>query len=117
MDTKKIKSTILDALSNSPSKFRGFLEAVANLLDLFRVIPRAFMVVYLLILVDVVDWFKELPDPNGAQSAFISVVFGSLAGIFGLYVGKNREQKKIIEEEEPPLTDRRPVEQIPPDDN
>jgi len=112
MDTKKIKSTILDALSNSPSKFRGFLEAVANLLDLFRVIPRAFMVVYLLILVDVVDWFKELPDPNGAQSAFISVVFGSLAGIFGLYVGGRRKQNKIIEEAPPDPVKVEPAEEV-----
>jgi len=116
MDTKKIKSTILDALVNSPKKFRGFLEAVANLLDLFRIIPRVLMAVYLIILWDVVQWFQALPDPNAPQSAFISVVFGSLAGIFGLYLGINRTQKKIIEEDDPPLIDRRPVEQIPPDD-
>lgn len=116
MNIEKTKSTILDALSNSPRRFRGFLEAVANLLDLFRVIPRSFMVVYLIILWDVVAWFKELPEPNGSQSAFISVVFGSLAGIFAIYVGGRRKQNKIIEEDDPPLTDRRPVEQIPPDD-
>lgn len=81
---------------------RRFLESLANLLDLFRVIPRVLMLLYCWILYNSTLWFQALEDPNGAQSAFISVVYGAAAGLFGLYVGKDRQTKKIIEEEAPP---------------
>jgi hypothetical protein len=32
-----------------------------------------------------------LPDPTGAQSAFVSVVMGVMTGVFGIWMG--HEQK------------------------
>jgi len=33
------------------------------------------------------EWFMALPDPTGAQSAFVSVVMGVMTGVFGIWMG------------------------------
>jgi len=33
------------------------------------------------------EWFMALPEPTGAQSAFVSVVMGVMTGVFGIWMG------------------------------
>ena len=62
---------------------------LAKTLDSWRIFPRAFITVYMFLLVYVVKWFIELPDPTLEQSGLISVVVGAGAAWFGLYTKTN----------------------------
>ena len=64
---------------------------LARTLDAWRVFPRAFIGVYIVILYQVVNWFMVLPEPNIAQSGLVSVVVGAGAAWFGLYVNYKGE--------------------------
>ena len=65
---------------------------VAQAIDSWRIIPRAFLAVYMYLLYYTTFWFMDLPDPNNAQAGFVSVIVGAGAAWFGLYVnsGKTR---------------------------
>jgi hypothetical protein len=54
--------------------------------DKLRIFPRAFISMYIYLLYEVTHWFMALPDPNNAQAGLVSVVVGSGAAWFGLYV-------------------------------
>ena len=51
-----------------------------------------FILAYFWLLYTASTWFMTLVDPISAQSAFISVVIGTGAAWFGLYVNSNASQ-------------------------
>lgn len=63
-------------------------------IDALRLIPRLLVVLYAVMTYNVTMWFMGIPDPNAAQSAFISIVWGASAGWFGLYVNSGRNWKE-----------------------
>lgn len=78
------------------NRFQVLLE-LAEAVDAWRIFPRAFITVYIVLLYQTVNWFMTLPDPNTAQAGLISVVVGAGAAWFGLYAntGSGRHIKKI----------------------
>lgn len=63
----------------------------------WRLFPRAFISMYIYLLYTVVHWFMALPDPNTQQAGLVSVLVGSGAAWFGLYVNSNSTKFESIE--------------------
>lgn len=59
---------------------------LARAVDAWRIFPRIFITVYMILLYYSVMWFMAHPDPSAPQSALISTIVGAGAGWFGLYV-------------------------------
>ena len=57
---------------------------IAQAVDSWRIIPRAFLSIYMYLLYYVTFWFMDLQDPTMQQSGLISVVVGAGAAWFGL---------------------------------
>lgn len=55
-------------------------------IDKLRLVPRLLVGGYAWLMVNISNWFMSLPDPTGSQSAFVSVMVGASAAVFGLYV-------------------------------
>ena len=66
---------------------------VAQAIDSWRLIPRAFLSVYMYLLYYVVFWYMDLPNPSMEQSGLISVVVGAGAAWFGLYTSTSKGSK------------------------
>lgn len=66
-------------------------ERLPEAVDRWRVAPRLFVLGYGWLMWDVAHWFMALPDPNAAQSAFVSTMTGVAAAIFGFYVNSGRK--------------------------
>jgi hypothetical protein len=49
---------------------------------------------YIYLLYDVVQWFMLLPEPNSQQAGLVSVLVGSGAAWFGLYVNSSSTKFK-----------------------
>ena len=77
------------------NQFQRWLD-LAEVLDAYRLFPRAFISVYMYLLIQTVDWFMTIPDPNASQAGLISVVVGAGAAWIGLYTstGSGRSSKK-----------------------
>ena len=58
---------------------------LSNMIDAWRIFPRAFLSVYIILLM-------ELPAPTFEQSGLISVVVGAGAAWFGLYAGTAKDK-------------------------
>ncbi len=71
--------------------FREMHMAVAEMMDAWRLAPRALVVGYGYLIYEVVNWYMLLPDPNTQQAALVTTVIGGAAAVFGLYTngGKN----------------------------
>ena len=67
---------------------------VAEAVDSWRIIPRAFLSVYMYLLYYTTFWFMGLEDPTMQQSAFVSVIMGVMTGIFGIWMGQENRAKK-----------------------
>ena len=63
---------------------------MAHAVDAWRIFPRLFLTVYILLLYETVIWYMELPDPSMSQSGLISVIVGAGAAWFGLYAGTHK---------------------------
>ena len=63
----------------------------------WRLFPRAFISMYIYLLYDVVNWFMLLPEPNSQQAGLVSVLVGSGAAWFGLYVNSNSTKYETLE--------------------
>jgi len=74
---------------------------IAEAVDAWRLFPRAFITVYMFLLIHVVLWFTHLDNPTMEQSGLISVVVGAGAAWFGLYTGsgKGKSEKKATPSE------------------
>ena len=65
---------------------------LSNMIDAWRIFPRAFLSVYIFLLYYCTMWFMELPDPSLEQSGLISIVVGAGAAWFGLYAGTAKDK-------------------------
>ena len=68
---------------------------LAKTVDAWRIFPRIFVSVYIMLLYEVVTWFMTLEEPNFEQSALVSIVVGALAAVFGIYAGTSGQSKKF----------------------
>lgn len=59
---------------------------LADQLNRFRFIPRLLVIGYSVLFYEVAHWFMTLPEPNNAQSAFISVMSATFAAVLKFYV-------------------------------
>ena len=66
----------------------------AKAFDSWRIFPRIFITVYIILLYQVTHWFMNLADPNNAQAGLVSVVVGAGAAWFGLYTGSSKTFEK-----------------------
>ena len=64
---------------------------IAQAEDSWRIIPRAFLSIYMYLLYYVTFWFMGLEDPTMQQSGLISVVVGAGAAWFGLYTNSSKK--------------------------
>ena len=90
-------TTKIDALDNRVKRiedqddnpFQKFIF-VAQAIDAWRIIPRAFLAVYMYLLYFTTFWFMDLPEPSFEQSGLISIVVGAGAAWFGLYTNSSK---------------------------
>jgi len=72
---------------------------LARTIDAWRIFPRIFVSVYIVLLYDVVTWFMTLEEPNMEQAGLVSVVVGAMAAVFGIYATSGQSKKFKGEEE------------------
>ena len=65
---------------------------LSNMIDAWRIFPRAFLSVYIFLLYYCTMWFMALEDPTMEQSGLISIVVGAGAAWFGLYAGTAKDK-------------------------
>ena len=93
--TRKVKldlevdTTVKDLGPNPYVKIIHMARAV----DAWRIFPRLFLTVYIVLLYKVVIWFMDLSSPNFEQSGLVSIVVGAGAAWFGLYTGSSKNRK------------------------
>ena len=66
---------------------------LAKAIDAWRIFPRLFLTVYIVLLYKCVIWYMDLPNPTLEQSGLISIVVGAGAAWFGLYTGSSKSRK------------------------
>ena len=84
VDTKTVDS--------SKNPYQSWIH-MARAVDAWRIFPRIFLTVYIILLYKCTIWFMGLEDPNMNQAGLISVVVGAGAAWFGLYAGTKSETK------------------------
>ena len=72
---------------------------LAKTVDAWRIFPRVFVTVYIVLLYDVVTWFMTLEEPNLEQAGLVSITVGAMAAVFGIYAGTSGQSKKFKGEE------------------
>ncbi len=65
---------------------------LSNMVDAWRIFPRAFLSVYMFLLYYCTIWFMELPNPTLEQSGLVSIIVGAGAAWFGLYAGTAKDK-------------------------
>ena len=65
---------------------------LSQMIDAWRIFPRAFLSVYMYLLYYTTFWFMGLEDPTMQQSGLISVVVGAGAAWFGLYTNSSKSK-------------------------
>ena len=65
---------------------------LSNMIDAWRIFPRAFLGVYMFLLYYCTMWFMDLPDPSLEQSGLISIGVGAGAAWYGLYAGTAKDK-------------------------
>jgi len=66
---------------------------LARAVDAWRIFPRVFLTVYIVLLYKVTIWFMDIPTPTLEQSGLVSIVVGAGAAWFGLYTGTSKGKK------------------------
>ena len=66
---------------------------MARAVDAWRIFPRLFLTVYIILLYKCVIWYMNLQAPTMEQSGLISIVVGAGAAWFGLYTGSSKKNK------------------------
>ena len=66
---------------------------MARAVDAWRIFPRLFLTVYIVLLYKFVIWYMNLGSPTMEQSGLISIVVGAGAAWFGLYTGTSKSKK------------------------
>ena len=85
----KIRDLESDVNVNPHQKWIHLAKAV----DSWRIFPRMFLTVYIILLYKCTIWFMALPQPSFEQSGLISIVVGAGAAWFGLYAGTTNSSK------------------------
>ena len=65
---------------------------LSQMIDAWRIFPRAFLGVYIYLLYYCTMWFMALPEPSFEQSGLISIVVGAGAAWIGLYAGTSKNK-------------------------
>jgi hypothetical protein len=81
---------------HEPNKFKSWID-LAVAIDSWRIFPRLFITIYIVLLYKTCVWFMQLETPNLEQSGFVSVVVGAGAAWFGLYAGTGGGKTKVKE--------------------
>ena len=79
-------------VDSSKNPFQWMIH-LAKAVDAWRIFPRLFLTVYIILLYKCVIWYMNLPDPTMEQSGLISIVVGAGAAWFGLYTGTDKSRK------------------------
>lgn len=66
----------------------------SEMINSWRIFPRMFITVYMVLLYYSTMWFMELQDPSAAQAGLISTMVGAGAAWFGLYTRSNGDGNK-----------------------
>jgi hypothetical protein len=74
-----------------PNPYQRIIH-LAKAIDSWRIFPRLFLTVYIILLYKCVIWYMNLPDPSMEQSGLISIVVGAGAAWFGLYTGTDKSK-------------------------
>ena len=74
-----------------PVSKEGWLWIAPEYFSRWRIFPRAFLTVYIVLLYKVVIWFMSLSAPSFEQSGLVSIVVGAGAAWFGLYTGTSKK--------------------------
>jgi len=78
---------------SSKNPFQTLIH-LAHVVNEWRVLPRAFMITYLILLYKSTIWFMALPEPNTQQASLISIMTSIGAAWFGLYVNTRGDKDK-----------------------
>ena len=93
--TKKVKLDLevdTSVKDLGPNPYARIIH-LARAVDSWRIFPRLFLTVYIILLYRCVIWYMNLPDPTMEQSGLISIVVGAGAAWFGLYTGTDKSSK------------------------
>ena len=85
----EVDTSIKDLGPNPYAKIIHMARAV----DAWRIFPRLFLTVYIILLYKCVIWYMNLSAPTMEQSGLISIVVGAGAAWFGLYTGSSKKSK------------------------
>tara|TARA_E500000318_G_scaffold28099_1_gene28307 strand:- start:6060 stop:6353 length:294 start_codon:yes stop_codon:yes gene_type:complete len=91
--TVQIDLEVDTAITNSNKNPFQWLIHLAKAVDAWRIFPRLFLTVYIVLLYKCVLWYMALPSPTMEQSGLISIVVGAGAAWFGLYTGTSKKDK------------------------
>lgn len=86
VETKTVKIDLevdTNVVNSGSNPYQKWIYA-ARAVDAWRIFPRLFLTVYIILLYQVVNWFMALEVPNMEQSGLVSVVVGAGAAWFGL---------------------------------
>ena len=83
------------AKKHESTGIRFWLDVSPEYFSRWRIFPRVFISMYIYLLYDVVQWFMLLEIPNASQAGLVSVLVGSGAAWFGLYVNSVPSSVKL----------------------
>ena len=92
--TRKVKLDLEEDTSvkdMGPNPYQRVIH-LARAIDAWRIFPRLFLTVYIVLLYKCVIWYMNLPNPTLEQSGLISIVVGAGAAWFGLYTGTDKSK-------------------------
>jgi len=93
--TKKVKVDLevdTSVKDMGPNPYAKLIH-MARAIDAWRIFPRLFLTVYIILLYKCVIWYMNLSAPTMEQSGLISIVVGAGAAWFGLYTGTSKSKK------------------------
>ena len=99
---KKVKVELevdTSAKDLGPNPYSKWIH-MARAVDAWRIFPRIFLTVYIVLLYKCTIWFMGLEDPNMNQAGLISVVVGAGAAWFGLYVNSTGKGVETVSRNE-----------------
>ena len=89
----ELKQTIME-MENEREPDNPWQKVIwfSQMIDAWRLFPRAFLSIYMVLLYKCTIWFMDLPEPSFEQSGLISIVVGAGAAWFGLYAGTAKDK-------------------------
>lgn len=94
-ENNSLKQKVFELENNDQKNPHQKWIHLAKAVDSWRIFPRLFLTVYIILLYQTVNWFMGLEAPNFEQSGLISVVVGAGAAWFGLYAGTSGASKNF----------------------